>query len=1043
MRKTCTLILLLISTVILSGQDFDPTSYKIAFLTKEVDSLGVPREQGLIDDLRGRGFDVDMSYNNSTEYEQDFEFSYDTLEGYDLVIIGRGVSSGDFTEAQAWAEVSTPIICFSAYLMRSSRMQWINSGSASREVDSAGLVAMDRVTDMKLADPALPVFTGLDEDADSLIGYHTWFYDYIGYGADSFEVNHDATLLGSLSHDGGPGDGTVVMAMWDTGAEAYPGSDATFAGPRVYLQMGSDDSSDPKVRNFTAFTDESTLLLHNTIKMLLGATPDGMVVPTLSGVVAHYNFDDLTGTVVEDQVGSADGEILNGNGISWVECGVNNALDFSGSTKDDAIIWVNDNAAINFDGDQDFTASILAKIDPHTNTAEMNLLLKGSNSSSGDQLENGNGHYYTIATKDGELRFAVDDDVTKTQLGVAIDETTFPADQWNHIVAVRDRASDSLYLYLNGELFGSALDETEEDISTPALPLVIGNYHSGVRKINGVIDELMLLDSAMSATDISAMYESLSVTDDCTVLETITELSDDATLSALEVSEGELTPAFDAGVTTYSVEVPEGTTSVTITATASDSAATVEGDGEFTDLPGSAVITVTAQDSSTLEYTINFSVEGAGGSRIVVQPDFDALYLAIQEANSGDTLVLVNGGLYIPVTGAYEINKTLVIIADTIPELPGLENMPVIDNQFGVNPIFQLNFGADLTLIGIDVNGGGASNIIDTRGNTGAQIAVYINRCRLHNTIEDIFNDANDANLDETALTRCTVINSFIYDSGGGHGIYVKNYQGSNEPYVFENNTFWNLGQQFNWIRHYGVDDSQTFIYDHNTGYNLSSDEGAGKEIFGNSDGDDEATLTIEMTNNIFHTQIAENEGSLKFNNTSGRHSISLENNVLFEVAPIFDIGGTIEKDGNMEGVDPMFVDPDNGDFTVMNADLYTAATDGEIIGALYWHPDFVDDFSDLTTSTKDQVVPTSEFEMINFPNPFIDKTNVTFTTEVADEVRLDIFDITGKLVKSFEQELRSGTHQIEINGSDLRAGTYLYKLTTNGTTATGRMVKN
>ena len=116
----------------------------------------------------------------------------------------------------------------------------------------------------------------------------------------------------------------------------------------------------------------------------------------------------------------------------------------------------------------------------------------------------------------------------------------------------------------------------------------------------------------------------------------------------------------------------------------------------------------------------------------------------------------------------------------------------------------------------------------------------------MHNTTDDLFNDARDGNTDNTQLTSCVVRNSFIYNTGSGHGFYVKNYVGSNDTYVFENITYWNVGEQFNWIRHYDGDtNSQSFIYDHLTGYRLSTDEGDNKELFGNSDGDGEATLSI------------------------------------------------------------------------------------------------------------------------------------------------------------------------------------------------------
>lgn len=584
------------------GNDFNASDYSIAFLTKEVNDLGAIEEQGLITDLRQRGFTVDVTYNNTVQYTTDFDFSFDALNDYDLVILGRGVSSGDFTDAADWAAVETPIITFSAYLMRSSRLQLINSASASREVADGTTVDVDRVTNVTIND-AHPVFNGMDMDMDGEIEYLTWFYDYIAYGADTFEMNHNATLLATLKHDMGPGDGTVAMAYWDAGVETYPGG-PVLAGKRATFLMGSDDNSTPKLRNFTAFTDESTIAFHNLIKYLLGLDPDGVEIP-LSGPIAQYHMDG-TGETVVDAFGGANGTIMNGNGITREDCGIINSINFAGATADDAVIWVEDNPTINFDGSSSFTLSIWAKVDPITNTDEMTLLLKGDN---GMSLPNGNGHWYALATKDNELRFTVDDDVTKTELKVAIDDMIFPPAEWNHIAGVMDTDQDSLFLYLNGAKIGSILNETDMDMSTTDLPMVIGNYHSSNRRINGSVDELGIYDRALDDDAIAMLFANASPTNVCTVLETIAGANNDATLSNLTVDAGTLDPVFASNIFDYTVEVPAGTTQIVLVPTPNDPNAIATGGGVFSPLPGTATITVTAEDGiTTQDYTVSIDV---------------------------------------------------------------------------------------------------------------------------------------------------------------------------------------------------------------------------------------------------------------------------------------------------------------------------------------------------------------------------------------------------------------------------------------------------
>lgn len=84
-------------------------------------------------------------------------------------------------------------------------------------------------------------------------------------------------------------------------------------------------------------------------------------------------------------------------------------------------------------------------------------------------------------------------------------------------------------------------------------------------------------------------------------------------LSALTVSAGTLTPAFDPAITEYTLSLPSQSDRLTITASPSDSRATVQGDGEIplqggeTNLP----VVVTAEDGSTRTYTITVQVAQA------------------------------------------------------------------------------------------------------------------------------------------------------------------------------------------------------------------------------------------------------------------------------------------------------------------------------------------------------------------------------------------------------------------------------------------------
>jgi uncharacterized protein YrzB (UPF0473 family) len=84
-------------------------------------------------------------------------------------------------------------------------------------------------------------------------------------------------------------------------------------------------------------------------------------------------------------------------------------------------------------------------------------------------------------------------------------------------------------------------------------------------------------------------------------------LSSDADLKTFSVSPGTLTPAFNADVTEYTVEVPNTVASITLTAEVHHAAATISGDiGEQTLEIGENPfeITVTAEDGTEKSYTV-------------------------------------------------------------------------------------------------------------------------------------------------------------------------------------------------------------------------------------------------------------------------------------------------------------------------------------------------------------------------------------------------------------------------------------------------------
>jgi len=93
----------------------------------------------------------------------------------------------------------------------------------------------------------------------------------------------------------------------------------------------------------------------------------------------------------------------------------------------------------------------------------------------------------------------------------------------------------------------------------------------------------------------------------------------------------------------------------------------------------------------------------------------------------------------------------------------------------------------------------------------------------------------------------------------------------------------------------------------------------------------------------------------------------------------------------------------------------------------------FIFDFFEGTISDiAESVTPPQKFTLYqNYPNPFNPTTKIKFFLDKAGEIRLKIYDITGKEVALLRDNyLQAGIHIVEFNAAELASGTYIYELT-------------
>jgi hypothetical protein len=77
-----------------------------------------------------------------------------------------------------------------------------------------------------------------------------------------------------------------------------------------------------------------------------------------------------------------------------------------------------------------------------------------------------------------------------------------------------------------------------------------------------------------------------------------------------------------------------------------------------------------------------------------------------------------------------------------------------------------------------------------------------------------------------------------------------------------------------------------------------------------------------------------------------------------------------------------------------------------------------------------------------NYPNPFNPATTIEFAIPTADNVILELYDITGRNVSVlFSERLNPGRYKYEFNAGTLSSGTYFYRMRAGKYSETKKLV--
>ena len=218
--------------------------------------------------------------------------------------------------------------------------------------------------------------------------------------------------------------------------------------------------------------------------LAVGPIPD---VPTPE---AYWKLDDATGTLAVDSTGNGHDATLSA-GASWSDGNVGSgAMALNGSSSGVATV-----SGPVVDTSGDFTVSAwvnLASLSGYQTVVS----IAGSNVA---------GFYLQLRGDSGTFAFTrLPSDATGTSTHVTAFEAP-ETDTWYHLVGVNDSVEDTLTLYVDGQSMGSVAYADGWQATGDTL-IGHGFYNGGnVDYVDGMIDEVQIFDTALSAAQVEAL----------------------------------------------------------------------------------------------------------------------------------------------------------------------------------------------------------------------------------------------------------------------------------------------------------------------------------------------------------------------------------------------------------------------------------------------------------------------------------------------------------------------------------------------------------
>ena len=255
-------------------------------------------EQPLMDNLMNRGYAAHTFIAGENPLVEVDTLDY--LNSFDLVIVGRGSSSGTFGDENRseWNSISTPLLCMSSWATRSHRMNWFNHQNALHSATDLGI-------DLGLNDQ---IKARVEKPEKINVEFNGNYVFYYWMGPFDIAGTED------------PGNGEVLMTDGLTGypalvrfepwEEFYPGSADKPAGYRSYIPGGNDNEPTMAMgrQNYYAYTDMGWEVVNAEIDRMVRLPQEPSQPEEDRGIIAYWGFTgakvDTTGTHADQQYAS-------------------------------------------------------------------------------------------------------------------------------------------------------------------------------------------------------------------------------------------------------------------------------------------------------------------------------------------------------------------------------------------------------------------------------------------------------------------------------------------------------------------------------------------------------------------------------------------------------------------------------------------------------------------------------------------------------------------------------------------------------------------